>query len=142
MAKKQPNNKTEVQTAGLTGPVKSVMQICYRAHLKEGEVVPGKIEVGSYPHRNFIAAYDEQGAKTSEQRFQASFITTDTYSNGLKVHSRQLKKDGSVYRETTHTYNEQGNLLESLITDAEGKTAVRRVETYDEEGKPRCTLPP
>jgi len=135
-AKKKIEKQSEAQAAGLQGPIKQVMQVCYRGHRKDGEVVAGKVEISSHPQKNFIDTYTKEGTRTARQEFSKNFITTDTYNKeGLKDGSHQLRADGSLYQDTKITYDKDGKLLEYLTTNAEGEMQSKHVHSYNEEGK-------
>src|SRR5437016_3660947 len=87
----EPNNKkTDVENAHLSGPVKQVMQTKYKAHLKAGVLVQGKIESAySFNKQNSIITFSENGTKVREELFGT---------------------DGNYFK----TFNDKGREIESV----------------------------
>ena len=68
-----PEKLTDAESYFLQGPVKLVMETCYKAHADNGKTVQGKIEAeGYYNETNYITAFNEQGMRVSETCYGAT----------------------------------------------------------------------
>lgn len=128
--------KTDVETDGFTGPVKQVMQTTYKAHLKAGTLIQGKIQSNySSDKNNFITTYNEKGHKTQEQHFGKEGSHTHIFNaQGLKTEDI-YNKEGKLYQKTTFTYNDKGNQLEHIVRNADGSLYFKVITKYNDEGK-------
>ncbi len=129
--------KTDVEIAGLSGQVKQISQTTYKASLKKGIIVQGKIQVEySSSNTNTIISYNEKGAKTQEQLFGLDGYYINTYNErGLQTKSVLYYKDGKLNRTTILSYNKYDKLLEYCMRDADGILQYRTENKYDDQGK-------
>src|SRR4051812_13908739 len=105
----EKNAKTDVEKTLLKGPVKQVMEICYKAHQVAGIVVQGKLEVSDF---NSIHTFDEKGFKIRGQIFNSYELTDSIFNDRHQpTESLSYKPDGSLKTKAVHTYDEKGNLL-------------------------------
>ena len=127
--------KTEAQRDNFSGPIKQMQKTCYKAHLKDGVVVQGKIELSSHPGlNNETFTYNEKGSKIREQSFHQSFSSVNIYNDKRQqIESIHYDKDGKLTTKTTHTYNEQGKMIGSLMTLADGSLYYRTEDKFDDE---------
>ncbi len=129
--------KTDAEQNGLTGKVKQVQRTCYKAHLKAGMVVQGKIELTStFGLSNEICTYNINGQKIKEQNFN-QFGTDIKVINdkGQLTEMSNYNNEGGLRTKLIFIYNEQGKQLESISRLADGSLFYRTEEKYDEQGK-------
>jgi hypothetical protein len=144
--KKRENNigKTDIELAGLSGPVRQVKQICYKARKQRGLVVNGNIDDDGYgDEKNYSIIFDKHGNKTEEQVFHLFGRRHKVYNeNRLPVTNTSYYLDGQPMNETAKVmsrevfqYDKNGNELEQIHYDRDGKITARLVSEYDD--KPR-----
>src|SRR4051812_36411455 len=124
---------TDLEKEGLKGPVKSIMQTAYKAHLRSGQIIQGKIESNySFGSKNFIISYNEKGAKVHEL-----FFGTECRKGHVFNDKGQLTeiidydtKDGSLKQRNTFTYNEKGGMLANICYKPDGSLIYQVLTTY------------
>lgn len=126
--------KTDVESAGLSGQVKQVMQTRYKAHLRAETIVQGKIQ--NTHGDNFLTAYNEDGSKIQETTFSPPFYEIKTF-NAQKQHTESVQYyNGALWKKTFYTYNGQGQLLETIYRNPDGSIDSQHTSKYNEQGKP------
>ena len=142
-AKSLDAKKTDVEIAGLSGPVMHVKQICYKAR-KRYNVEKGKVQHSGYKdEKNFTASFDENGHKTEEQVFSPWSRKKIMYNqHGQTIEEIHYYLDSDVMDDTakkmsreTKKYDEQGHLLEHINYDGNGSITFKILSKYDD--KPR-----
>ncbi|HLG34815.1 MAG TPA: hypothetical protein VI757_08050, partial [Bacteroidia bacterium] len=133
---------TDVETAGLSGQVKQVMQSCYKA--RSGNNVKGKVQNSDYrEEKNHATYYNEKGNKTEQQIFHPWSRKKIAYNLlGMPVEETTYYLDGDVMNDTakvmnktTMKYDANGNILEQIQYDSEGKITSKILSQNDD--KPR-----
>jgi len=124
------------EAEGFKGPVRQVMQACYKAHYSRGAVIQGKLETGySFSSKNWIFTFDEKGAKTHAQLFASD----GSHSKKFDDEGREIEsihhKDGKLVQASVQTYDERGNLLETVVRHADGSLYYRVLNTYNAKGR-------
>jgi len=128
-----PVKNTDVQIAGLSGPVKQVMQTLYKAHLRAEAIVQGKIQ--NSHGDNFINTYHEDGSKKQETTFGPPFYEIKSF-NAQRQHIESVQYyKGVLFKTTIHTYNEQGQPLETIYRNPDGNIDNQHTNKYNEQGK-------
>jgi hypothetical protein len=124
--------QTDVELAGLSGPVRQVKQICYKAHRRSNSIVKGKVEVSV--DRNYSIFYNEKGNKTEEQFFGTGGWSTKKIYNkqGLPVEESSCHLNGDLMNKTTKKYDALGHLLENIQYDNIGNITMKILAKYDD----------
>ncbi len=133
----KPNEKlTDAESYFLKGPVKLVMETCYKAHLNDGIVEQGKIEAeGFYNETNYITEFSEQGMRVSEVSYGAGSYRLQRFNAaGQETESETFYNQNHISR-TKYTYNEKGQPIEHVHKDKEDKVQSRIVYTYTDIGQ-------
>ncbi|MBC8048356.1 MAG: ATP-binding protein [Fimbriimonadaceae bacterium] len=132
---------SDMDWADITGPVKHAMLTTYRAHQKSGELIQGKIEIDSHSgEMNYVLTFNEKGIKVRQQYFSDNSAHDDTFNErGLQIKGIHYMR-GELYQTSEHSYNDKDQILESNITDKEGKPDHRHIYTYNAQGKHEDTL--
>jgi len=122
---------------GLLGPVKDVMITTYKAQLKGGEVIQGKIE-SDYPgdDKNNIITYDEKGTKRKVMGYGKEMSSIDYFDTNPHIASKSVSYiNGKLYQTLTHEFTKDMKLIETLGLNADGTVAHRATQKYNDEGK-------
>ena len=140
--------ETDVEKAGLSGPVKQVKQICYKAHRRYGQIKTGKVQHSEYKaEKNFTTFYDENGHKTEEQIFSPWSRNKIVYNEmGLPTEETHYFMDGDVMDDTSKVmnktikkYDANGNMLEQIQFDSDGKANFKIISKFADI--PRLKIP-
>jgi len=133
----EARKKTDLEHAKLLGPVKQVMETCYKAHLRGGDVIQGKIESDlAHSSKNNIKTYNENGAKIHEQLFGSD----DMYINTFNEEGHQTEsihyRNGKLDTTSTNTFNEHGNQIDHTVRKADGSLYFQVISKYFAKHKP------
>ncbi|MBK5286449.1 MAG: ATP-binding protein [Bacteroidia bacterium] len=123
---------------GLKGPVKQVMQTCYKAHRAGGIIAQGKIEVEhSLRPKNFFTLYNDKGTKIKKQVFSKGDCTTKLFNDkGQHVEDVRENKLDVLKSRMTIGYDDAGNQNDITIFDGDGNVRTHSVYQYDELNRP------
>lgn len=129
---------TDAEQYYLSGPVKQVMETVYKAHWNEGKVIQGKIE-GDSPvsETNYITTFNQKGTKILSQQYGIGRHQVDTYDDQGRKVLAETYYNGELYSKSTYTYNEKGQLTESVNYDKNGAVNLRHVYTLTDTGQPK-----
>ena len=119
------------------GNVKAMIQVCYKAHRKNDEIIKGDIEVNNtYDDRNFKVRFDE---KWSEVFFHAfgknnSYVINHYNDIGLIIESDTSYYKGH-FQKAKYYYNEQNKSSLIEYYDIDNQLTQKHTLTYDEFGR-------
>ncbi len=126
---------TDAEKEVLEGPVKQVVTICYKAHLKGNKVVQGNIETDScYKEKNYVLTFNQQGMILIEDQYGADGRQVKTYKpSGEPLTGVKYDEKGNINETTTYYYNEAGKPLGYTTESKSEYMYSRRVNEYDEK---------
>ena len=119
------------------GNVKAMIQVCYKAHRKNDEIIKGDIEVNNtHDDRNFKVRFDE---KWSEVFFHAfgknnSYVINHYNDIGLIIESDTSYYKGH-FQKAKYYYNEQNKSSLIEYYDIDNQLTQKHTLTYDEFGR-------
>lgn len=124
--------QTDVEKAGLRGPVKSYTEESYEAETKFGEITTGKID--SYSTHTM---FNQKGYQTEFSTYWKSTLDDKTIfiyneHNNL-VEKSQYRATGALRDKTNYTYNAENKLIEECVCDADGDVDSKTIYTYNED---------
>jgi hypothetical protein len=138
--------KTDVENAGLSGQVKQLKQICYKAR-RRYNVTKGKVQHshGSGDEQNYSTFYNEKGNKTEEQVFWSMCRIKRMYNHqGLLVEEIHFYLNGDVMDDTANAmsktvikYDDRGNELERIGYDSQGNIQSEIFNKWDDNPRLR-----
>jgi hypothetical protein len=120
--------KTDVENASLSGPVKQVKQICYKANnpmlqkFKYQKILQGKVEEGEYLDKtNYAVSFDNNGRKTEEHDLNFTSRHTKKYNEqGFLIKEisyyidEKMEDNSKIMSCIEHKYDANGNAIETL----------------------------
>ena len=127
------NNHT-TELAELSGNVKQIQQVCYKAIKKAAGVVQGKIQLDyQFSSGNYIIHYNEQGFKVSDEIYATDGRYVNMYNDKFfLVETLHYSRDGKLFKKTIYTYNSKGINLEVISRDANGNLLWRTENILNE----------
>jgi hypothetical protein len=131
------SEQNNAEQAGVTPHVKTVMQVCYKAHLQAGSIIKGKIDIDPPPRNpNFHYTFNTAGYFTEAIVFNTYYNERRFYNEERKLVKTTRFKDKNTITELTHcTYDDKGNSIEYITTDPDGSLKSRYVHTYNADNK-------
>ncbi len=136
-AKKSFKDLTDLEHLGVTGNVKQVMQVCYKAHYQAGSIIKGEIEMDA-PLRspNILETFNESGYHTEQVSYRPHGNEKHIYDdNRHSLKTIYFEDKDTITRITTSTYDDKGNYLESITAQADGTELWRRTSAYNDNNK-------
>lgn len=133
--------QTDVEAAGLFGPVKQVKQICYKARAGGFNIAKGKVQHESANNElNFSTFYNKKGHKTEDQIFWSMCRIKKVYNDaGLLLEEIHYYMDGDVMDDTAKAmsktiikYDKLGHELERLGYDNQGNLQSKIITKWDD----------
>lgn len=125
---------SDAEKDGLKGPVKQVMQVTYRAYLREGTPFAGKIITDYNTQvKNNIRTYSPQGQLTHRWDFtsyNSKLCTLNEKQQPLLTKEYNLK--GELTHTITQTYTPNNQLLETINLNADGSLYYHVKHVYNE----------
>jgi hypothetical protein len=131
-----PAVRTQLDNLWLKGPIKEIMMTTYKAHLKEGAIVQGKIELqGVHEDLNYIKFFDKDGHETNSWQYGGDSSHINVYDDKGHKTENQLFIKGKHLCTNFHKFNQWGHLSEMKVTDADGRLMYRTFDNYSDDGK-------
>ena len=139
---KDGEKHTDAEKEDIAGPVKQVMHVLYKAHIKDKKVVQGAIESDRhYKSENYVLTFSKAGMILKEDLYGSDGEEISIYNELNQILSEvHYDEKKCIYQTKTYSYNEQGKSLGYTTVDKNGNHFQKTVNRYDEKGNHVETL--
>jgi len=128
--------KTDLELARLSGPVKQLMQVTYKAHYRDGNIVQGNIETDyTTTYENELITYRKDGNMSRQEKYSASGIDIWILNENFKIQDEIIQTDlkDNVTRRTVHTLTKQGQVRDTYSYNGDGSISYKVIKTLNED---------
>ena len=135
MAKYQKPGETLKDFLELKGDVKQVMQTVYKVQRKGKEFIPGKIDPDYDYSGNFMYTLTREGNRKEDNLFHRGSNTLHRYNDKGLVTEMSQYYNGKLYTTTEFIYNDKKYNTETISRKPDGELNYRVVNTFNELGQ-------
>jgi hypothetical protein len=135
--RKRKENETDKEYYyGMQSNVMQMMQVCYKAHRKAGDIIKGGIEVTSVnDDSNYKVAFNEKGTEIFSHSFSKNSYDISWYNEKGLITKKISSLYKGHYQKSEYNYDEQGKILSSIYYTEDDQITQKLTWTYDEFGR-------